>query len=72
LLKETPLGFREGTSLQFRAEFFNLFNRPNFGNPNLNLFQRSGNTANRRLDAGEITSTRTSPRQIQFALKLIF
>ena len=28
IIKDFPLPFREGMSLQFRAEFFNLFNHP--------------------------------------------
>ena len=68
LMKETLL-WGENTNLQFRAEFFNLFNRPNFGIPARSLFDRRGN---RRSNAGEITSTRTTSRQIQFALKLVF
>ncbi len=59
----------EGGSLQFRAEFFNLFNRPNFGAPALNLFT---NTGARRSNAGQITTTGTPSRQIQFALKVLF
>jgi hypothetical protein len=69
VMKETPLGFREGTNLQFRSEFFNLLNRPNFGTPNLQVFDRTGVLRN---NAGQIESTRTSAREIQFAVKLIF
>jgi len=53
---------KEGIPLQFRAEFFNLFNRPNLGNPVGN--QSAGNF-------GAITSA-GSPRIIQLALKLSF
>jgi len=31
--KDFPLHFREGMSLQIRADFFNVFNHPNFANP---------------------------------------
>jgi hypothetical protein len=48
--------------LQFRAEFFNLFNRVNFDQPNQN-FLSSG--------FGEIT-TAGDPRRVQFGLKLYF
>jgi len=48
----------------FRAEFFNLLNRTNFGQPNAAVF--TGPTA------GQITTLATPPRQIQFAMKLIF
>jgi hypothetical protein len=56
--------------VQFRAEFFNFLNHPNFGTPNLSIFTASGpNPA-----AGQITTSNpgTIPRQIQFAMKIIF
>jgi len=71
LLKETPI--KEGYRLQFRAEFFNLFNHANFGLPNANAFIQTlngGGTPNPTF--GKITTTTTSSRQIQFALKLMF
>lgn len=56
---------------QFRAEFFNVFNRANFAPPldNRNVFDAAGNPIG---NAGLITSTQTPSRQIQFALKLIW
>jgi hypothetical protein len=56
---------------QFRAEFFNVFNRANFAPPldNRNVFDAAGNPI---ANAGLITSTQTPSRQIQFALKLIW
>ncbi len=70
LFKRIPI--REGVTLQFRAEAFNVFNHTNFGLPNQVVFQ--GNTSNYSYSssAGEITQTATTSRQIQFALKLIF
>jgi hypothetical protein len=53
---------REGIRLQFRSEFFNILNHTNFGVPN-NVSTSSA--------FGTITTT-YPPRQIQFALKLIF
>jgi hypothetical protein len=53
----------ERLSVQFRAEAFNLFNRPQFGYPNQVL--GSG-------QFGVISSQANSPRQIQFGLKLLF
>jgi hypothetical protein len=66
LMKTTAI--RENMSLQFRAEFFNLLNRSNFGTPNAIVF--SGTTPSP--SAGLITTQATTPRQIQFGLKLIF
>ena len=68
LVKETP--FREGRAVQFRAELFNAFNRANFGAPVQVVFgNASGLPAG---NAGRITSTATTSRQIQFALKFVF
>jgi len=61
----------EDFNVQFRAEIFNILNRANFSSPtdNMNVFDGSGS----RVDsAGLLTSTQTSSRQIQFALKLIW
>jgi hypothetical protein len=66
LFKTTALS--ERTKLQFRAEFFNALNHPNFGAPNTTVF--SGTTVN--ASAGLITTLATAQRQIQFGLKLIF
>jgi hypothetical protein len=60
----------ERTNLQFRAEFFNLLNRPNFGNMITPIF--SGSTGARNGSAGRIFDTATTSRQIQFALRLAF
>jgi hypothetical protein len=67
LLKDTKL--RESMNLQFRAEFFNIFNIDNYGLPNNTLYL--GGAAPNLL-AGQITTEAGKPRQIQFALKLIF
>jgi len=71
LLKETPI--KEGYRLQFRAEFFNLANHANFGLPNANAFIQTPNGGGSPNPTfGKITTTTTSSRQIQFALKLMF
>ena len=59
---------REGFTLQFRGELFNLLNRANFNTPNLIVFTPSGLSGT----AGAITSTATTSRQVQFALKLLW
>ena len=62
----------EENRLQFRAEFFNLFNRPNFSIPPANPFQLSGTTLRVNPNVGKIRTTRTSARQIQFGLRFTF
>ncbi len=64
--------------LQFRAEFFNILNHPNFNNPGFGgngVVAISGATNFTNSNFGEIGSTRDAPydpRQIQFALKLYY
>jgi len=72
VLKETAI--RERLSLQFRAEMFNLLNRANFNTPNLIVFTppTATNATGLSGTAGAITSTATSSRQIQLALKLLW
>jgi hypothetical protein len=66
VIKDTPLAMmngRERATLQFRAEFFNLFNLVNFGLPSNTLLGAG---------FGRISKTAGSSRQIQFSLKLMF
>lgn len=53
----------ETQNVEFRAEFFNAFNRTNFRNPNMNF-----NSAN----FGIISEVRGQPRVLQFALRYNF
>jgi outer membrane receptor protein involved in Fe transport len=74
LQKDTRIN--ERFNVQFRAEFFNVLNRANFRNPSGAIFQAT--TVNGQpsgvptANAGQITLTNTSARQIQFGLKLLF
>jgi hypothetical protein len=68
LVKNTRLG--EQADLQFRAEFFNIFNRANFARPEPRLMLGAGRPNSG--GAGRITSTTTTARQIQLALKIVF
>jgi hypothetical protein len=66
LIKDTPFGTRGGAelgTLEFRAEFFNVFNIVNFGLP-ANVIRGSG--------FGYINKTAGTSRQIQFSLKIVF
>jgi len=59
---KTP-GPTEVSNVQFRAEFYNAFNHPNFSNP--------GTTVNSS-SFGQITSMSVAPRLVQFGLKFVF
>ncbi len=59
--KNIPI--RERMGLEWRTEFFNLLNIPNFGNPGSSITAASN---------GVIRSTTGNPRVIQMALKLQF
>jgi len=62
LVKNTQITERQ--SIQLRAEFFNTFNHPQFGNPALALDTPA--------TFGQITTTTVNPRVLQFALKYSF
>jgi hypothetical protein len=75
----------EQGNIEFRAEFFNILNRANFALPSSTAFTGTltdpaghseapsgATTANPLGNAGKITATNTTSRQVQFALKLIF
>jgi hypothetical protein len=62
LIKQFALP-RKDTGLNFRAEFFNLFNHPQFGMP-INDINEAG--------FGAANSTVNNPRLVQLAMKLTF
>ena len=73
LVKDTSLRFLgESGRLEFRAEIFNILNRANFNSPDRTVFAGSAATESVLRTAGQITSTLTTSRQIQFALKVLF
>ena len=72
VMKTTPVRRdNDNLKLQFRAEFYNILNHSNFSPPiaNRTVFTATGATVG---TAGNITSTVTTNRQIQFGLKLLF
>jgi len=56
----------EKVSLQFRAEFYNLFNHPNRAKPNFILENAGG------FGFGDLGESDSDPRRVRLALKLIF
>ena len=70
IIKDFPLSLREGMNLQFRAEFFNLFNHPQF------YLGGTGGSGEQDINAqstfGVINNTVNNARLIQFGLKLAF
>ncbi|MDA2929451.1 TonB-dependent receptor [Acidobacteria bacterium AH-259-O06] len=62
ILKDFPLGVSEDSRVQFRAEFFNLFNNTNFNNPTTTVLSSR---------FGRIRSSGDA-RQIQFGLKVLW
>ena len=71
-IKDTKLS--ERFTLQFRAEFFNIFNHSNWGLPTAPaaFTQAPNGGGNINPVAGQITTIAAPMRQIQFALKLLF
>jgi hypothetical protein len=60
--------FATDRRVQFRIEIFNLFNRANFGTPDMTAFINEEPNPN----AGRITSTRTPARQMQLGVRWVF
>jgi hypothetical protein len=63
VFKRTTFGPNERMGIEFRTEFFDLFNHPQFGPPNTS---EGGSTF------GVVSSTVNTPRLIQFALRFGF
>lgn len=61
--KKTTFGPGERMNLEFRAEFFNIFNHPQFAAPNTTLVSPN---------FGVVNSTLGNPRLVQFGLKFTF
>jgi hypothetical protein len=63
VFKKTSFGPDDRLNIEFRTEFFNLFNHAQFGAPN---------TAFGSNTFGQVSSTLNQPRLIQFGLKFAF
>jgi hypothetical protein len=68
LTKNNPVG--EGKNVQVRIEAFNILNRSNFGVPQRNIFSLGSTVP--RADAGRITQTSTTARQLQVGVRFTF
>ncbi len=62
----------EESRLQFRSEFFNAFNTPNFGNPGAPSFLTLDSITPDGARDGQVTSLRLPMRIVQFGMKLYF
>jgi len=71
--KDTRAGWLgESGMVQFRIEIFNVFNRANFESPERIVLAGTAEGQNPLRDAGIITQTLGTMRQIQLALKVLF
>jgi len=61
-----------GTALELRVEIFNVFNRANFGVPNLVAFAGAADNEAPLGNFGRIRNTVTSARQVQLGVRLRF
>ena len=65
VFKRTYFGPDEKMHVEFRTEFFNLFNRPQFAAPNT-TFVNTGGTF------GKVSAIANNPRLVQFGLRFAF
>jgi hypothetical protein len=78
MIKDTKISkISENFTVQFRAEFFNVFNHANFAPPNAGVLSPFDGTGHSLFiptggGFGTLTATQTPERQIQFALKFIW
>jgi hypothetical protein len=61
-----------GTGLELRVEVFNVFNRANFGVPNLTAFAGAADGEAPLGNFGRIRNTVTSARQVQLGVRFRF
>jgi carboxypeptidase family protein/TonB-dependent receptor-like protein len=67
-VKSTQFGPDDRLALEFRAEFFNFFNHPQFAPPNTSCCQSVAQNGT----FGQVTSQYNLPRVIQFGLRMSF
>jgi len=69
LIKTTPIGH---VTTEFRIEAFNIFNHPQFANPNGQLGNAAFGTISAMLASPSCATCGTTERQIQLAFKARF
>ncbi|HXJ41147.1 MAG TPA: TonB-dependent receptor, partial [Bryobacteraceae bacterium] len=73
LFKNIPITrFANSFRIQFRFEMFNLLNHTNFNPPNATSLQLFTQALTPIASAGNLTSTSTTSRQLQLALKVLW
>jgi hypothetical protein len=73
LFKNIPVArFSDSLRVQFRFEMFNALNHTNFNPPNATSLQLFTQALTPIASAGNLTSTSTTSRQLQFALKILW
>lgn len=73
LFKNIPITrFADSFRIQFRFEMFNLLNHTNFNPPNSTSLQLFTQSLTPIASAGNLTSTSTTSRQLQFGLKILW
>jgi hypothetical protein len=73
VVKDTHIKkFSENFDIQFRAEFFNVLNHPNFAAPDASNLEALDATGVTPAGFGTLSTTQIPGREIQFALKLIW
>ena len=76
MIKDTPVKrISESFNVEFRTEIFNIFNHSNFippepvnGSAGAQLFNTDGSSSG----AGQLDELATTPREVQFAIKVIW
>jgi hypothetical protein len=69
LFKKIRVGANEARYFQFRGEFFNILNTPQFNNPNASIGSTAAGTIR---SAGSVLTFSRTQRQVQVALKFFF
>ena len=72
VFKKTQFGPEDRLGIEFRTEFFNIFNRPQFGPPNGTCCNVTALGFTNNKTFGDVTNTINNPRLIQFGFKFSF